>query len=343
MKKIIILIFTLLIFMPNIKASYVIMDQDTHDVIEENNMHEKRLIASITKVMTAYIVIKSVNLDEVVTVGDEILTTHGSSIYLKKGETLTVEDLLYGMMLRSGNDAAVVLAGYVGGSVENFVRMMNKEAKKINMMNTTFYNPTGLDDNEQGNISTAYDMAILTSKAMKNKTFKKIFKTKKYKCKTNINTHIWYNKNKALTMYKSVTGGKTGYTKKAKRTLITTASNNNINIIIVTLNMSDDFSYHVNKYKNIFNEYEKVTVLNKSNINISDSYFKSRGCDFYIKDNYSLLIKKSQFNDLYLEYIINSNIKPKNNIIIGSIKLYKKNKGIYEIPLYLKCKKKAYI
>ena len=129
-------------------------------------------------------------------------------------------------MMRSGNDAALAIAHYVGGNVDNFVEMMNKKAKEIGMKNTEFNNPSGLDE-EKGNYSTAYDMAKLASYAIKNDEFKKITGTKKYKLKTNMNTYIWNNKNKMLTMYKYSTGGKTGYTEIAKRTLISYATKDN--------------------------------------------------------------------------------------------------------------------
>lgn len=344
MKKITIFIIFFLLFSINVKASYVIFNQDNGEVLLSSNMHEKRLIASITKVMTAHVVLNYANLDDVIEVGDEINEAHGSAIYLVKGERLSVRDLLYGMMLRSGNDAAIVLANYVGGSVENFVKLMNDEAENLGMVNTLFNNPTGLDDTTDGNISTAYDMALITKKAMENKTFRKIFRTKKYTCKSNKKSFSWTNKNKALFMSKYVTGGKTGYTKKAKRTLITTASHSNINLVIVSLNMSDDFNFHVNNYTNIFKRYKRYLIINKSNPNVDDTYYKKSGkCNFYLKDNY-YIYSENRIDKINIKYILYKEKKVPSSGIIGKAQVYDGNLLKYEEPLYIRClKKEVYI
>ena len=137
--------------------------------------------------MTATLAIESGKLDKTVKVNDVVLEAYGSGIYIKPGEKLTLRDLVYGLMLRSGNDAALMIADYVGGSVSKFVEKMNQKAAKIGMKNTTFNNPSGLDEEDEiGNFSTAYDMAILTSYAMKNKEYRKIVSTKKYTLKTSV-------------------------------------------------------------------------------------------------------------------------------------------------------------
>ena len=194
MKK---LLFLILLLIPlNVKAyqtyatSAILMDMDSNNVIYAKDVHNVRSVASISKIMTAIVAIENDNIKDVVTIGDEISTAYGSGIYIKQGEQLTLEDLLYGLMLRSGNDAALAIAKYVGKDIDNFVLMMNNKAKEIGMINTTFNNPHGLDING-GNLSTAYDMAILTSYAMKNEEYKKIVSTKKYTLKTNMNYYSW--------------------------------------------------------------------------------------------------------------------------------------------------------
>ena len=335
MKKIILSFIIFFLFIINVNASYVVIDRNTNNVLIESGKDEKRLIASITKIMTAYIVIKNTNLNDEVVVSDEVLKAYGSSIYLKVGEKITVLDLLYGLMLRSGNDAAIILANYTSGSIDEFVKLMNKEAKKIGMKNTIFHNPSGLDE-ENENISTAYDMAILTSKAMKNKTFRKIFRTKKHVVKTNLNTHSWINKNKALFMYKYVNGGKTGYTKKAKRTLVTSASFDSSNIIIVTLRENDDFNFHVKTYKYIFSKYKRYVLVNKNNLNIKDTYYKEKyNSIFYVKNNYLLLIRKSDLKKYHIVYELYKHKKVHSNDIVGALKLYKNKTVIYEEPIYI--------
>ena len=154
MKKLILL----LLFLTPIKifaidtsaSSSILMDLDSKRILYEENIHNIRSVASISKIMTAVVAIESGKLDDKVKIGNEIKKSYGSGIYIKEGEILTLRDLLYGLMLRSGNDAALAIASYVGGSVDKFVELMNKKAKELKMTNTTFNNPSGLD-NDKGN------------------------------------------------------------------------------------------------------------------------------------------------------------------------------------------------
>ena len=206
MKKMVVLLILFLIPMKTMAletsaTASILMDTDNNRILYANNIHKVRSIASISKIMTAIVAIESGKLDETVTVGDEIKKAYGSGIYIQIGENIKLLDLLYGLMLRSGNDAALTIASYVGGNVDEFVKKMNEKAQEIGMKNTVFNNPSGLDQ-EKGNYSTAYDMAILTSYAMKNETYRKIVSTKSYKVKTNMNFYSWINKNKLLHTYK---------------------------------------------------------------------------------------------------------------------------------------------
>ena len=279
MKKILLLIFLMFpisIFAIETSArSAILMDMDSNKILYEKNINEQRSVASISKIMTAVVAIESGKLDDKVTIGREINTSYGSGIYIKEGEVLTLRDLLYGLMLRSGNDAAIAIATYVGGNSTNFVKLMNDKAKKIGMNNTVFNNPSGLDQ-EKGNYSTAYDMAILASYAMKNNEYKKITSTKKYVLKTNKNVYSWINKNKLLSLYKYTTGGKTGFTEIAKRTLVSTASRDNMNLVVVTLNDGNDWQDHQNLFEYGFNNYTNLKILNKGIINIyNEKYYES--------------------------------------------------------------------
>lgn len=342
MKKIFLIIVLFFLFIVTANASYVIFDQDNYKVISGNNIHEKRLIASITKVMTAYVVINNANLNDDVIVGDEIDNAHGSSIYLKKGEKLKVIDLLYGMILRSGNDASITLATHISGSEENFVKLMNAEVKKWGLQDTLFQNCTGLDDAKTKNISSAYDMAYITAKAMKNKVFRKIFKTKKYSVKTNLNTHIWHNKNKALYLDDKITGGKTGYTKKAKRTLITTSSKDNINLVIVSLNMSDDFNFHVKSHNYVLNNYQNYLILNKNNLNIRDTFYNHKKYRFYLKENFHYVTQKDNLKYMKISYELYKFKLVSNSDIVGKVKVYYKDDVIFDAPIYIGYKKEIY-
>ena len=338
------LLFLIILIPINIKAldvntnKYILMDMDTNRIIIGENINEVKSVASISKIMTAILAIESGKMDDKVTVGDEILAAYGSGIYIKQGEVLTLKDLVYGLMLRSGNDASYAIAKYVGGSVENFVKKMNEKAIEIGMKNTTFNNPNGLDE-EKGNYSTAYDMAILTSYAMKNNEYKKITKTKKYVLKTNMNVYSWTNKNKLLKLYKYATGGKTGYTKIAKRTLVTTASKNNINLVVVTLNDGDDWNDHIELFDYGFNTYKKYSILKKGKIDVPDTQYKNY--QYYIKNNFNYILDNIEKDNIILKFKIEKNKIIKNNMKIGKIEVYLTNTLIYTDDLYISKKEKT--
>ncbi len=337
MKKIIVFLFLLCIpftakAIGTSASSAILMDQDSGRILYASNIHEVRSVASISKVMTAILAVESGKLKNKVTIGDEISGAHGSGIYVKKGEVLTLEDLVYGLMLRSGNDASLAIAHYVAGSVDEFVNQMNQKAVELGMKDTTFYNPNGLDDEEEGNYSTAYDMAILMSYAMQNPEFAKITGTKKYKLKTNMNTYIWYNKNKLLNQYDYTTGGKTGFTKKARRTLVTSASKNNLNLVVVTLNDGNDFLDHKNLFEYGFSNYQNYQVLKKGNLEIEEEYYKNY--QVYIKNNITYPLQEGEKETLHMEYQFIKNKSIKEETEIGTIYLYLGDKEVRKEPIY---------
>ena len=342
MKKIILLL--LLLIPLNIKGidtsatSSILMDIDSNRILYEENIHDVRSVASIPKIMTAVIPIESGKLDDQVTIGDEISKSYGSGIYIKEGEVLTLRDLLYGLMLRSGNDAALAIAHYVGGSVNEFVNLMNKKAKELKMTNTTFNNPSGLDQ-DKGNYSTAYDMALLTSYAMKLDDYKEITGTKKYTLKTNKNTYVWINKNKLLSLYKYSTGGKTGFTEIAKRTLVTTASKDGINLVVVTLNDGNDWQDHQNLFEYAFNNYTNINLLKKGNINIyNEQYYEDY--DLYIKNNFNYLIGNNEEDSVIFKYKLEKLRKIKNKDEVGKVEIYIGEEKIHEESIFIKEKEK---
>ncbi|RBW70407.1 D-alanyl-D-alanine carboxypeptidase [Bacillus taeanensis] len=258
--------------------SAILMEQESGRVLFEKDAHTTRRIASITKVMTAILAIESGKMKEKVKITDSMVRVEGSSIYLKEGESLTLEDLVYGLMLRSGNDAAVAIAEYVGGSLDGFVYLMNQKAQEIGMKNTEFANPHGLDDHEN-HYSTAYDMALLTRYAMGNENFQKISAAEKYSAPQEGESwnRSWSNKNKMLRLYKYSTGGKTGYTKRAKRTLISTASKDGFNLIAVTLNAPDDWNDHIGMFEWGFNNYKLKSLVEEGKITgIKDPFYKGK-------------------------------------------------------------------
>lgn len=265
-KKIILLMLLLIPFSVSASTSIVVMDLDSGRILYQNNAKEKRLIASITKIMTALITIENTNLDKKITVGKEVLKSYGTNTYIEVGEELRVIDLLYGLILRSGNDAAMTLSNNVFNTEDEFIKKMNEKANSLGMINTTFSNPHGLDE-ETENYSTAYDYAILSSYAYKNKIYKEIASTKKYTIKSNKKTYIWYNRNKLLTNYKYCTGGKNGYTPSAGKTLVTTASKDNLNLTIVTLNDPNSYDTHESLYNYYFNKYNNIKIIDKKEYN----------------------------------------------------------------------------
>ena len=314
-------------------ASVVLMDMDSNTVIYEKNAHNIRSVASISKIMTTIVAIENKDIHDYVKIGDEITKSYGSGIYIKQGEELSLKDLLYGLMLRSGNDASLAIAKYVGGSVDKFVDLMNKKAVEIGMKNTTFTNPNGLDE-EGGNLSTAYDMAILTSYAMKNDIYKEIVSTKKYTLKTNMNYYSWINKHKLLHSYKYATGGKTGFTEIAKRTLVTTASKDNINLVVVTLNDGNDFNDHVNLFEEAFENYTNYNILKKGNINVlNETYYEND--TLYIENDYNITLENKD-NDVLLNYKIEKKDTYNDGDIVGKIEINVNNKVVHEENIYIK-------
>lgn len=341
MKKIIVVIVGILLFIPNnVKAistsatSSILMDIDSNRILYSNNIHDVRSVASISKVMTAILAIESGKLDKKVVIGDEIDKAYGSGIYIKKGEELTLRDLVYGLMLRSGNDAALAIATFVSGDTDSFVKLMNKKAKELNMNNSTFNNPSGLDE-DKGNYSSAYDMAVLMSYAYHNKEFRKITGTKKYTLKTNMNTYIWHNKNKLLNSYKYTTGGKTGFTKIARRTLVTTASKNNLNLVVVTLNDGNDWDDHKKLFEYGFNNYKSYQILDKNNFKVNDDkYYKKY--KLYIKNSYNYPIESGEEQNILVKISLEKKRKIKNNMNVGEAIIYLSDKKIHSEKIYVK-------
>ncbi|NLY43830.1 MAG: D-alanyl-D-alanine carboxypeptidase [Clostridiaceae bacterium] len=244
-------------------SSAIVMDTVTGRILFEKNAYQKRPMASTTKIMTAIIAIESGNPDDIVTTSAKAAHIEGSSIWLEEGEKQKLIDLIYGIMLSSGNDAAVAVAEHVGGSVEGFAHMMNKKAQEIGAVNTSFKNPSGLD--EEGHYTTAYDLALITRYALKNNTFAEIVKT--WEKKIPWQGHKWdrvlQNHNKLLKMYEGCDGVKTGYTKKSGRCLVSSATRNGWQVIAVTLNAPNDWEDHKKMLDYAFNNYALTTLCSE--------------------------------------------------------------------------------
>lgn len=271
MKKLILTFIFFLIFQTSVHAletsaeSACLMLADTREVIYEKNAYEKLPMASTTKIATAAVALEKSAPDDIVTVSANAESQEGSSIYLSRGDGIRMEDLLYGLMLNSGNDAAVAVAEHISGNVDDFALEMTALAKKAGADNTSFKNPNGLD--EEGHYTTAYDLALITNYAMKNPAFRKIVSAKE-KSVTLQNGNILYfsNHNKLLNMYEGVIGVKTGYTKKCGRCLVSFACKNGINLIAVTLNAPDDWNDHTNMLNYGFSAAENLSVASPGQV-----------------------------------------------------------------------------
>ena len=311
--------------------SSIVMDLDSGRVLYENNADEERLIASITKIMTCIIAIEQGDLDSDVEAGDEILKMYGTSIYLELNEKMKLIDLLYGLMLRSGNDASVVIAKEVAGSEEEFVKMMNEKAKEIGMTNTTFSNPHGLDE-ETKNYSTARDMAKLSRYAYKNKTYRKIIGTEEYRVKTDNKSYLWYNRMKLLGDYKYCTGGKNGYTPSAGKTLVTTHKKGNLKITVVTLYDNDEYNNHERLAEYAFDNYSNYDIVDKNDFDLVIDDNK-----YYVNKSFSYPLTEEEKNNVKVLASIDDSIKSGK---VGNINISINNKTLKKIPLYIKEEKK---
>lgn len=339
MKKVFITLVLMLVFTSTVKAysAAVVMDADSGRVLYGVNENSKALIASTTKIMTTLVVLNYAKLDTEVSAGDEIFEVYGSSIYLKPDENLTIEDLLYGLMLRSGNDAAMVLAKNVAGSVEGFVKLMNDTALGIGMHDTTFENPHGLDDDTQ-NKSTVYDMALLMVEAMKNEEFRKITSTKKYTAKTNFGTYDWYNKNKLITDYKYATGGKIGYTGRARHTFVSSATKDGKNLVVATFVDPDRFDTHEDLYEKYFDLYKKYTIVDKDNPKID---YKA-GYKVHTKESFSMLLTKDEKKRVKREVELYQDVKAgTGEQIVGTISVTLDGKTLKKLNVYAEIPKET--
>ena len=238
----------------------ILIDCTSGRVLQEKNSDQKSLIASTTKIMTALVICERCNVLDRMRIPNEAVGIEGSSIYLRKGEILTIQDLLYGLMLHSGNDAAVALAIYCAGTIEEFSQLMNDKARSLGMQNTHFENPHGLDT--PNHYSTANDLAILTSYAMNNPIFEKIVSTKT----VTVGNRTLKNHNKLLWLLKGADGVKTGYTKAAGRILVSSAKRDGRRLVAVTIDDPNDWQDHQALMESAFACYETQLIIDDGDV-----------------------------------------------------------------------------
>lgn len=251
---------------PSISAqSAIVIDARTGRVLYQHNANQKMPMASTTKIMTALLAIQHNNLDDLVKIKPESTNIEGSSIYLKEGEVIKLKDLLYGLMLCSGNDAACAIAKHVAGSVDQFAQLMNNKVKELGLSNTNFTNPHGLHN--QNHFTTAYDLAMISKEAMALNTFKNIVGTKLWIAQREGDRYkYFYNKNKVISQYEYGTGVKIGYTKRAGRCLVASSKKGDLELICVVLNAPNWFndSYRLMDYA--FNKYKPTKIIDENQI-----------------------------------------------------------------------------
>lgn len=285
-------------FSTSIYASYAVIEPHAGRIFYGANPYERMPIASLTKMWTALVVIENADLHERVVVSKKATYSEGSSVYLKEGETYTVEELLYGLMLRSGNDAAMALAEHVGGSEEGFVYLMNERAKIAQLQNTTFMNPSGL--HHPLHLSNAYDTAKMLAVAMENEMFRKIASTSYY----NSSFGLLENKHKLVRQDAKAIAGKTGYTKVAGRTLATYYEKNGKAFVIVTLNESNDWLFHHHLAELVDREYKWKTLVKKGT-------YKTATHTIKVNDDMRYLIRKDEEKEMkHLLLLSSPSIRP---------------------------------
>lgn len=327
MKKIIFLFIILIsINVWATNTSTIIMDVDSGRILYQNNANEKKLIASTTKIMTFVVAYEYAKdfMDVSIEAGEEILKMYGTSIYISFHEKMLLKDLLYGLMMRSGNDAAVVIANFVGGGEEGFVKLMNKKAKAIGMYNTVFKNPHGLDENTK-NYSTAYDMALLSAYANKIPFYKQVTSTKYYNVQTEVKAYAWTNRNKMVFTYPNFISGKTGYTPNAGKCLVTSAKRDNLHLTIVSLNDANHYENHRLLYDEMFKKYQKHLIISKEEFSIQHD-------NMYIKNDLYYPLTNSEKEKINIKLILNN----ANNDIAGELIVTLNNDEIMKENVYQK-------
>ena len=281
----------------------VVLEATTGAVLYEKNASQKLGMASTTKIMTAICAIEHSDTEKTATVSSRAAGVEGSSMYLESGEKIKLGELIKGLMLVSGNDAATAIAEAVSGNESSFVLLMNQKANEIGVKNTSFQNPHGLS--VSGHYTTALDLAKITAYAMKNPVFKEIVSSKSGTATASDGKkHFLTNHNKLLKMYDGCIGVKTGFTKATGRCLVTAAERDGLRLICVTLNDGDDWRDHTAMYDRAFSEYTAAPFLKKGTeiINANVINGEKKKASFCVSSDITVPVKKGEKHDLSLVY-----------------------------------------
>lgn len=305
--------------------AFVLIDPISGRVLLEKNSQEKRAMASTTKIMTAIIALEKGNLNSQIKVSPRAASIGGSSFYLKSGETLTLENMLYGLLLPSGNDAAVAIAEHIGGTEETFVQMMNQKALELGALNTHFTNPHGLDDYKH--YTTAKDLAVIAKYAWQHTKFRKIVQTKTKEIKDGDYTRQIFSTNRLLWQFDGADGIKTGCTGNAGKCLVATAYRNGFRLISIVLGSLDHFEDSQKILDYGFNNYRLTPIIEKNNhyttIDVENGVFKK--VNLITKD--SIILPVNENDNISFELIVPKKIKAPvfKGEQIGQLQIYINN------------------
>lgn len=320
--------------------SMVTMEASTGRILYSHEENKRLPMASTTKILTAIVAIEnSKNLDEKLIIPKQAVGIEGSSIYLRTGEHLSLRELLYGLMLRSGNDSAVAIAVLVGGSLENFVKMMNDYCTKLELENTHIVTVNGLHD--ENHYTSAHDLAKITAYAMKNETFANLVKTKEKTIDNELGkkekVRYLKNKNRLLNMVEGADGVKTGYTTKAGRCFVGSATRNGMQVICVVLNCVPMFEDTASLIEKAFSEFEMVKLFSKGDItNFEIKNKKSQIIPVKIEKDIVYPLSKRERQKVTAQIELTQNIKfpHSEETPIGEVKVCLENNLIFSEKLY---------
>lgn len=323
---------------PSVSAeTAIVIEAESGKIIYEKKADQKAYPASITKILTALLAVEQGDLDKKVKVSDNAAGVEGSSIYLEKGELIPLKDLVYGLMLRSGNDAAIAIAEEVGGTKEGFVDMMNTRVQEIGAVNTHFMNPNGLHDDDH--YTTAHDMALISREAMKNSAFREVAKAKSWNADRGVGKYnYFYNKNKVVYQYDGGTGIKIGFTKTAGRTLVASSERDGMELICVVLNAPDWFNdtYHLMDYG--YAQYEKSVIAQGEKALKAVKVLQGEKDHVFIgpKEDVTCPIRKGEPGNIAIEYVMDTAVTAPIHRWdqAGELKIYLEEEYLYTVPLY---------
>ena len=319
-------------------SGYAVIEVSSGRLLNGSNENLRLPMASTTKAMTALVVLENASLTDIVEIPPAAVGIEGSSVYLKKGERFTVEELLYALMLRSGNDAAVALAVHTSGSVEEFVRKMNERAALMGLKETKFVNPHGLHD--ENHYTTAYELALIAAEGLKNPHFKRIVSTKNIVIDGEGHEKRYFaNKNKILYNYEGATGVKTGFTRDSGRCLIASAERNGMEVVAVALNYYDYFELTARLMDEAFGNFEMKEVVSPDTVYkrvpvTGNRKIKEAELRAEFSRKYPLKKDGSEMVETVVEAVDSIRAPHSSGDDVGSVKVFKDNRLIFEEKLY---------